>query len=634
VENSPTQNSKEPMEFSNFRLERREGCSVKGAQIVLENSKLPQARLEETRQFVGGQALGRWPLSLVSAAFIERQVLFDVGFLCFVYFLSTGLYATRLGLYSDDWAHLAVLELRGDLSGYSVIEYLMENSVSPRPIHYLWLATLHRIFGLAPLGYHLANSAVLLANTLLFYFCLRELRLPRVGIIAIPAIYITVPTYSTVHFWIATFETPISMAFYFLSLYCDLRTLRANRVQAWLLKVVSAGALVGSALAYEFTIPLFLLNPFLFWLASKQYALRSSKIRPRSLPWRSLARNVVFIAVIVAYKKSVRPDLVNYSAIKPLHLLHTLFRRNWTEADFGFNIWQFVDVDLFERGLKLPLLAVKASKYVHWPELVTTGMLGVIGFAYLCLVSPSRAGSYDRRFICPNGWLELSAAGVAAALAGYAVFLIGPNLQFTIAGIMNRASMAAAAGLAVFLIGVIGHLTCNLPGERLRRIAFALLASSLIASGCMVKYAIASHWIAAYRHEGEILRAIQARFPALPEGATFILDGICPYIGPAIVFESRWDLTGALQLLYRDPALRADVVTPRLQTMQDGLRATIYGVSTDYPYGRELIIYNIRYNVERHLVDRRAAEAYFAEFGRDRENRCIWGHESTGAPIF
>ena len=94
------------------------------------------------------------------------------------------------------------------------------------------------MFALEPLRYHLANSAVLLSKTLLFYFCLRELRLPRQTIIAVPAIYTKLPNYSTVHFWIATVQIPISMALYFISLYCDLRTLRVNRVQAWLLELV------------------------------------------------------------------------------------------------------------------------------------------------------------------------------------------------------------------------------------------------------------------------------------------------------------------------------------------------------------------------------------------------------------
>jgi hypothetical protein len=611
------------------------GQGVDGGEVGLESSRSRQARPKDTGPLVDGQAIGKPTLLPVLATPEGPGVLCDVAFLCLIYFLSAGLYVTHLGFYSDDWAHMAVFEVRGDLSGYSVIEYLMENSVSPRPVHYLWLAALHKMFGVAPLGYHLANSAVLLSNTLLFYFCLREFRLPRQIIVAVPAFYTTLPNYSTVHFWIGTFtETAISMALYFLSLYCDLRKLRVSRVQSWLLQLASIGALIGSALAYEFTIPLFLFNPFLLWLASKPYAQQPSPIRARSFPWNLLARNIVLIALVITYKKSIKPDLVTYSVIEPLHLLHTLIGRNRNETDFGFNIWQFVDIDLFERGLKLPLLALKASKYVHWPELVTTGVLGVIGFAYLCLVSSSLARSHHSRCFCPRGWLELSAAGLAAALAGYAVFLIAPNIQFTIAGIMNRASMAAAAGVAVFLTGAIGYLTCDLPRERFGRIAFALLASTFISSGCMVNYAIASHWIAAYRREAEILLGIQARFPVLPEGGTFILDGICPYIGPAIVFESRWDLAGALQLLYRDPGLRADVVTPRLEIMQDGLRTTLYGVSTDYLYGRDLIIYNIRYNVEKHLSDRQAAEAYFAEFSRDRENRCVWGHESTGAPIF
>jgi hypothetical protein len=38
-------------------------------------------------------------------------------------------------------------------------------------------------------------------------------------------------------------EAAISMALYFLSLYCDLRKLRVSRVQSWLLQLASIGAL-------------------------------------------------------------------------------------------------------------------------------------------------------------------------------------------------------------------------------------------------------------------------------------------------------------------------------------------------------------------------------------------------------
>ena len=99
--------------------------------------------------------------------------------------------------------------------------------------------------------------------------------------------------------------------------------------------------------------------------------------------------------------------------------------------------------------------------------------------------------------------------------------------------------------------------------------------------------------------------------------------GICPYIGPAIVFESNWDLVGALKLLYRDPDLKADVVTPRLEVMQGALRTTLYGEATDYPWGPNLIIYDIGHDMARRLSDRQSAEAYFVEVGDSLESRCV-----------
>ena len=582
--------------------------------------------------------LGRAYLSAVALA--APGGVGDAGFLFLIYFLSSILYVGQLGFYSDDWSPLALYDLRGDRSVWSVIDYMLRNSNSARPVQYLWSLTLYETFGFAPLGYHIAKSAILLANALLFYLCLRELHQPRVVTIAVPAIYITLPNYSTVHFWIAASQAAISMGFYFASLYWDLLTLRANRVQVWALRLASAGALIGSSLSYECAILLFLLNPFLLWQASKQHAQIPSS-RARHFTWSLLATNLVLIGLVSAYKIIITVNLISSIGIAAEgsghlldRLLYNLFARTRNEQSVGFNLWQFIDIDLFERGLKLPLLAFKATKYVRWPELAATGVLCVLGSVYLGFVLPPLARSQPTGFARPREWLLLSAAGLISALAGYGIFVIVTNIHFTIAGNVNRVSMAAAAGIAVFLVGVIGYMSCDLPTERIRRTTFAVLAGLFMASGCMVNYAIASHWTAAYHRETEILTAIRARFPTLPKGATFILDGTCPYIGPAIVFESNWDLAGALALLYRDPDLKADVVTPQLEIMQDGLRTTIYGEHTDYPYGLDLIIYDVRRDVARRLSDRQSAEAYFSEVSDNVESRCVWGHTSIGVPIF
>jgi hypothetical protein len=572
---------------------------------------------------------------------VIREGWGGVGDLCFlflVYFMSAVAYLPQLGFYSDDWSIIATFEFN---PVFSAIDSMLKSGTSPRPVQFLWLAGLYEIFGQAPLGYHLVKSGILLANALLFYLCLRELRQPHLVTIAVPAVFITLPNYSTIHVWISGSTVSISMALYFVSLYCDLRAIRATWVRARLLKLSSMGALVGSALAYECAIPLFLLNPLLVWYASNGDSPQPSNAnRNRYACWSLLGRNLALILSIFLYKQLTKPDLLSSVAIAEgpsyviRRLLHTLLGRTRNEGDFGFNLWQFIDVDVFERGLKLPLLALRACKYLHWPEFAATAALGVIGFAYLSIPAIPDARPYGIRPMRPRGWLALSAAGLGAALCGYAVFLVLPNISFTIAGLINRVSMAAAAGMAVFLVGLTGYLTCDLPTERVRRTGFALLATIFIGSGCLVNYAIASHWTAAYNRQIEILNTIRSHFPTLPKGSALILDGTCPFIGPGIVFATTWDLAGALQLLYRDPDLRAEIVTPLLEVVETGLKTTEYGRPIYYPYGPDLIIYDFRHNVDRHLLNRQAAESYFTEVSGDRASRCVWGHTSLGVPIF
>src|SRR5262249_2649866 len=82
------------------------------------------------------------------------------------------------------------------------------------------------------------------------------------------------------------------------------------------------------------------------------------------------------------------------------------------------------------------------------------------------------------------------------------------------------------------------------------------------------------------------LADIRDHFDTIPSGSTLILDGICPYSGPAPVFLSVWDLSSALSLLYRHEGIAANVVTRSLNVGQKGLLfATPDGWAT-YPFGQ------------------------------------------------
>jgi hypothetical protein len=108
---------------------------------------------------------------------------------------------------------------------------------------------------------------------------------------------------------------------------------------------------------------------------------------------------------------------------------------------------------------------------------------------------------------------------------------------------------------------------------------------------------------------------------------------VCPYVGPAIVFESSWDLQGALRLLYRDTTLQADVVTPNLRVEHDGLHTVLYGEDSRYPYQR-LLLFNVRGPSSDSIPDEEAARAYFARANPDRSNGCPPGRAGHGVRVF
>jgi hypothetical protein len=111
------------------------------------------------------------------------------------------------------------------------------------------------------------------------------------------------------------------------------------------------------------------------------------------------------------------------------------------------------------------------------------------------------------------------------------------------------------------------------------------------------------------------------------------LAGVCPYIGPGIVFEGGSDMSGALQLLYQDSSLHGDVVTPRLKVHQDEIETRIYGHIRYYPYGPNLKLYDFRTHAIYALPNLSAALEHFAMMG-PAHTFCPDGNEGDGVPIF
>ncbi|HKH47843.1 MAG TPA: hypothetical protein VKM72_24565 [Thermoanaerobaculia bacterium] len=546
------------------------------------------------------------------------QGLRDGLFVGSIVLLSTILYLGKLGFYSDDWPFLATLHLSPDRSLPGLFQSLYgAPEQRMRPVMFMFLSGTYWLFGLDPLGYHVTNALILTASALLLHRILVELACSRRLVLAVPLVFILLPQYATNRFWLSAFSTNVSMAFYFLSLLFWLRMARAGPKSVWAWLGLSLLALLGSALAYEVFLPLFLLHPVLLEVCRRRST--GSVLRPIHL--RIGAGLLLSVLGLMGFFKVLTTTRQEHT--------HLAGQAAW----FARLLASAVAVDYGELGVGLPRVVWKILRDDPDPAVCA------VAVAVLCLVFSYLEMGACRSDASPPGprasiaWIF---GGVTVFFAGYAIFLFTRNAEVSATGIGNRVSTAATLGVALSLVGgaaLIGNL---LPSGRWRGRLFSFLIASLCAGGALTINTLASFWESAYDQERAVVSEIRQRFPALPAQTTLLLDGVCPYHGPAVVFESNWDLAGALRILYRDWSLQADVVTPNLRVTQQGISTSLYHGSLKalYPYNDRLLIYHRNLRTSQSLPDAAAARAYFARFNPDRDSGCPQGREGQGVPVF
>src|SRR5262249_30202937 len=136
-------------------------------------------------------------------------------------------------------------------------------------------------------------------------------------------------------------------------------------------------------------------------------------------------------------------------------------------------------------------------------------------------------------------WRVCILTGLVVFGLGYAIFLSTDRIAFSSAGLDNRVAIAAAIGVAFLFVGGVGWLSSLFHSVYSAKRVFCILVSLLCACGFLVINTVAIFWTTAYRQQQVILADIRERIPALSPGSTLIVAGICPEIGPAVVFRSQ-----------------------------------------------------------------------------------------------
>jgi hypothetical protein len=513
--------------------------------------------------------------------------------------VSLAAFLGRLGFASDDWDFLRAMTFAPEQSVAGSFEALDANpNIHPRPVQALYQAVLFALFGDRPLGYHLAGAALLLAAVLLLHLVLRELGVPRLMAVAVPALFAVFPSYATDRLWFAAHGYLLALAACFLSLYAGLRAVRATGPRRWAWAALALAALLVSALGYEIAIPFLAAGvPLVAWRArglGRGHALAL------------VAPNVAALAAIMAFKLAASPG-AHLSQSVPEHLAR-LFG-GAALVSFG------------SYGAGLPLAAGWALGVAEPAGIALTLAATGAAFAYLWRLHGAGEG------IGRRGWLLLAAAGVPVFLLGYAVFLATSRFILTSTGIGNRWQAAGAVGAAMVLVGLLGWLA-GLAPPRLRRGATSGLLAVAIGASVLVGNGLGAQWVEAREARDGAVAGIAKALPSPAPDTTVILEGVCPYVGAAIVADSDWDLAGALRLRYGRPDLHADVATTgRLSVGESGLVGRHYGREVRYPFGPALLAYDGATGELTPLADRATALAAL------EPTACPSGGEGRGVPV-
>ena len=482
-----------------------------------------------------------------------------------------------------------------------------------RPLQGLYLASLFKLFGTEPLGYHAVNTAIIALSAVALYLLLVRLRFGRAEAFASVVVFLLLPQLSTVRVWVAAAQVPLSMLLALISMHAQLSSTQSRKPAFVLLAAVSA---IASVLAYEIFAALIIAFPV---------GLAFAHWKERSISSSSQSKGIIIAATTVAVALAVTAVLKvllseRARLMKPYDYLVGAYRffspsYDW-RVDYGPNIFAALDVYVWQTIIRWPGALTKlVSGGLSFPTLAVVVLVGLIVFQRMSSGDEAR----------PK---RLALVGFATFLLGHAVFLVLPGLMFSPSGLANRVSVAAAPGVAMLIVAALIFLASTLP-SRWRRKAIAM-SVTLVVIAAMARLAfVEDHWAEASRLQNRILASAKRDLASVPTGSTVILDRVCPYHGPGVVFETWWDTGPALSLAL-GRKIDGDVISERTTITSRGLVTSIYGEAKEYPYEEFLYLYDPGSHSVTTLRNLPEARAYFSA---RRPAPCPQGFVSQGVLI-
>jgi hypothetical protein len=536
-----------------------------------------------------------------------RERVEDVAFLVLVSSVPVALFVSGLGFYLDDYVTFSYLTTADEQSFWSEYSQLRDGDPKSqlRPLEYAVLTALHRLFGTNPLPYQIFLAALVPACAAMLYLVLRRLTRDRHVALGVAVLFALAPHYTSARFWVAAFSPTAVLTLFLTSLYCVLRTLesRGTRRACW----IAAGcvAMLLSLFVYEIALPLFVLTAaFLGWRA-RRGGDRGARLTAVSYGGVLVLAIAVKLALALELGAEGSYSVGGYEG----GLLHHI----------GYVTSGAVKINFGTYGIGLPyVLWWIIDHRFSWAVLAVSIIVGAVVFLYVTRRARDGGSLLASRGTRWPLWLQLVAAGPVLVATGYGLFVVTGQVYMTSVGIDNRVNVVPALGMALLAVGLLLRAAEWARPER-RRTVFWLGIAGLASAGALVTSSVARYWESAYSRQQAIMAELGRALPPDPSGSTVLLDGVCPEIGPGVVYYGTYDFEAALQTRYRDRSIHGTLLTDDVRATRAGLDIGTTWLRTErrlVPYDRRLLVYDSVRGSARRITDRRAALEYLGETPR------------------
>lgn len=523
-------------------------------------------------------------------------------------------YLTGLGFYEDDWSYNSALAQapRHNIAAMLRTLFVLDDDLRLRPVQAAYVALRYRAFGRHPLPWHIVDQVVLGLAVVAFYLAMRELLNNRPLAFTVALVFGLLPHYSSDRVWTAM-AAGLCALFAYGGIFALTRSVtgRNNHPKSWLILAVAAMAL--SILSYEVEFGLIAMSVLVAgWWVYRRAGMSASPARGRIAGIASVG--AVLLAIFLA-KAHLETRITYHRHI--FNRLGAIFERALSQA-VRFNLWTYV--------LHMPV--VLAGLYHHSAfsrAAIGIAVLVTCATALYLWRSPGLS-SLPSPVTCL--WLLLT--GFVIFALGFGLFSTITAIDFTTMGPDNRVAIASALGAACVLVSIAG-LLCNLLKPAVRARSYAVAIALICGTNCLVMSGIGHFWVDAAQRQQAVVQSVQSNVRDLPHGAVLLLDGVCRYSGPAVVFDTEYDTRGVIQLALRDSSLDSNIIS---STTYFGAAAIKMMYAEPYPYGKNVFVYNVPNARLLNLTSQEAATAYLRAMNPAGGSGCPPVQEGMGARVY